>query len=169
MLDLETKRLTVSCLLQSINLTISTAMCQHSDTVQCNVILKSDDSHKVPIIQPSALSDIPLQTSCHSTQSPLYNSNKYSNSCYSLLIFYLGTMILMVIGFTSRPLCLQNPFKRSLCGLLFRSVSYGQEESHFSLTEEQKTNQMPLIILLYFLQTQHVSDITMPIIRNSRL
>ena len=37
------------------------------------------------------------------------------------------------------------------------------------ITEEQKTNQMPLIILLYFLQVQHVTGITMPIIRSSRL
>jgi len=28
---------------------------------------------------------------------------------------------------------------------------------------------MPLIILLYFLQAQHVSDTTMPIIKSSRL
>jgi len=52
-------------------------MFRHSDTAQCSFFFgKSDDSHKVPLTQSSALSDIPILTACHSTKTSLYNSNK---------------------------------------------------------------------------------------------
>jgi hypothetical protein len=122
-LDLKTERFTVSCLSKTIHVIISTAMCHHSHTAQCIFIWKSADSHKVPRIPYSALSDIPVLTACHNTQSPLYNSSKYSMSCYSRLILHLGATILMVMGFTPRPLYLQSPCQRSLCDFLFRSAS----------------------------------------------
>jgi len=53
-------------------------MFQHSDSAQYIVSWKSADSHKVPLIQSFALSDISLLTACHSYQFPLNNSNKYS-------------------------------------------------------------------------------------------
>jgi len=121
--DLKTERFTVSCLCQSIDIIISTAMCQHSDTAQCNTIWKSDDSHKVPLIQSVTLPDIPPLTACHNTQSALHNSNKYSKTSYSRLILHLGARTLMVISLTHRPPYLQDPFNRILCGLLFRSSS----------------------------------------------
>ena len=110
-------------LCQSIDIIISTAMCQHCDTAHCNTIWKSDDSHKVSLIESSALPDIPPLTACHSTQSALQNSYKYRKTCYSRLILHLGARKLMVISFTQRPLFLQDALNRSLCGLLFRSSS----------------------------------------------
>jgi len=47
--DLKTERFTVSSLSQPIDIIISTAMCQHSDTAHCNIIWGSDDSHKFPL------------------------------------------------------------------------------------------------------------------------
>jgi hypothetical protein len=61
----------------------------------------------------------------------LYNNSNYIKCCYSRLIHHLGARILMVISFTPRPLYLQDPFKRSLCGLLFRLASNGQEKALF--------------------------------------
>ena len=81
-MDLKTERFTVSCLCQSIDIIISTAMCQHCDTAHCN-------THKVPLIQSVTLPDIPPLAACHSTQSALHNSNRYCKACYSRLILRL--------------------------------------------------------------------------------
>jgi hypothetical protein len=103
-LDFRIKRFILSCLSQSIDTIISTAMCQHSDTVQCNVIWRPNRTHtkRCYFNAPLYLTP-PILTTSHSTQSPLYSSNKYSKICCSRLILHFGDMSLMVDSFTLWP------------------------------------------------------------------
>jgi hypothetical protein len=106
-----------------------TAMCQHSDTAQCNAIWISSTIHtNCWYFNPLLYLTSPLLTASHSTQSPLYNSNTYSNSWYIRLILFLGYRSLMVSSFTPWPLYLRGPLLNSLCGLLFRFARFWQQK-----------------------------------------
>ena len=104
----------------SIIVVISTAMCQHSETAQCNVIWKLNKTHTkccyfnvLRYVTSSLLTECESKTVIDNSS----NTSTYSKSWYSRSILHLGARPLMVGSFTLWPLYYPYLLNRRSCGV----------------------------------------------------
>ena len=137
-LYIRNKHVTPSCLSlpsTAISATVSTVLCQHSDTAQCNIVWRSNMKHKkfcyfnVLLYLTSS-----ILTECETQLSLTVGAISTLKSVTSLSSFILenvfdgGQFHVLAALFVG-------PVEKRLCELLFRSASFWQEKNPLSVLD----------------------------------
>jgi len=110
----------------SIIVIISTAMCQHNDTAQCNVIWKSIMTHKkCCYFNLLLIWHLPYWQQVK-VRILLYKNRHRQESLYNCLTLPVGKLLL-VVSVTPLTIYLPVLLERRLCRLLFRFASLQQD------------------------------------------